>query len=40
MDKNDYDGKTIANHFNNKGHKKFAAYLHPLILDALKLPAE
>jgi hypothetical protein len=40
MDKNDYDGKTIANHFNNKGHKKFAAYLHPLILDALKLPVE
>ena len=40
MEKSDYDGKTIANHFNNKGHKKFAGYLNQLILETLKLPAE
>lgn len=36
MTKNDYDGKKVGNHFNNKGHKKMATYLHDLILDAVK----
>ena len=27
----DYDGLTDANHFNNQGHRKYAAYLATLI---------
>ena len=32
----DYDGADLANHFNNKGHKKYAAFLTKLLYDKYK----
>ena len=32
----DYDGASIGNHFNTSGHFKYAKFLKPLIVDALK----
>jgi hypothetical protein len=32
LTKEDYDGMSISNHFNNEGHKKYAAFLGKLIL--------
>lgn len=31
----DYDGMSIVSHFNNLGHRKYADFLHPLILKQL-----
>ncbi len=36
IQKEDYDGKKIGNHFNKKGHRKMAVYLHDLILQKLQ----
>jgi lysophospholipase L1-like esterase len=42
LNRNDYNGRSVGSHFNNKGHKKFAAFLEGLINEQLKtsLPAE
>jgi hypothetical protein len=37
LEKNDYDGVGDGNHFNNRGHKKYADFLNKLVLQKLSI---